>query len=341
MLFVIVILLSGNYFAVVDGFGDNRSYVTIATAIRNWDFQNATAKHFWGLPYAIAAVSFLTGSSVRTALLLISFAGCLASIMLAYKLWGGWVAGFFAVLNFDWLQRSFLGGAEPLFLSLLFAAFFAVRQDYWLLAALLASFSTVVRPMGLFALIAIGIVLLWRQKFLVLVLAILTGMTVGGLYIFPLVKYFGNLLPNVNVYQADWDDGFPIGWPFHAIVKGTMLHPAPWTNLLLTYTWIVLLLVAAIVMITTKRFHQFAQRFPVESLFAAMYFWFIYTYNSSYWARASFSRFALPVVPLALVALYPWTPKDRRILWMLGIVSPILAAASAIGIRNVIRLNYY
>jgi hypothetical protein len=343
VLFVIVISFFRSYFAVVDDFGDNIKYMTIARAIRNWDFQNVTVLHFWGLPYLIAVVSLLTGSSIHVALLLISFGACVVSVTLAYRLWGGWPAGFFTVLNFEWLQRSFLGGAEPLFLCMLFGTFLAVRNDYWLLAALLASLSTVVRPIGLFALIAIGVVLLWRRKFWKLGLAISIGLAVGGLYIFPLARYFGNPLANLSSYQTEaaWDDGFPIGWPFHAIVKGTIQYPGPWTNLLLTYGWIVFLLLAAIVMVTTKRFHQFAQRFPVESLFAAMYLAFIYTYNSPYWARVAFPRFALPVVPLALVALYRWIPKDTRVLWILGLVSPILAAASAIGVRNVITLIYH
>lgn len=342
VLFVIVISFFRSYFAVVDDFGDNIKYITIARAIRNWDFQNVTVLHFWGFPYLIAVVSLLTGSSVRVALLLISFGAWVGSITLAYRLWGGWTAGFFAVLNFDWLQRSFLGGSEPLFLSLLFGTFLAVRKEYWLLAAFLASFSTIVRPIGFFALIAIGAVLLWRRKFRTLTIAIGIGLTIGGLYIFPLATYIGNPLINVSSYQAQaWDGRFPIGWPFHAIIKGTILYPAPWTNLLLSYGWIVLLLLATVVMITTKRFHQFAQRFPVESLFGAMYVAFIYTYNSSYWGRGAFPRFALPVLPLVLVALDRWIPKDTRVLWILGLVSPILAAASAIGIRNVITLIYH
>jgi hypothetical protein len=341
VLFVTVISLCRNYFAVVDNFGDNYSYMAIASAIRSWDFQDITVKHFWGLPYAVAALSLLIGTSVRAALLLISLGACLASVTLAHRLWGGWIAGFFAVLNFAWLQHSFLGGSEPLFLSLLFGTFIAVRNNYWLMGTLLASVSTVVRPMGLFALFAIGVVLLWRREFRTFVLASLVGLTVGGLYIVPLAIYFGNPLANMGSYQTDWDNGIPIGWPFYAIVKGTIVYPVPWTNLLFTYGWIILVLLAAVAMIVTRRFHQFARTFPVESLFAATYLAFLYTYNSSYMTRGNFPRFALPIIPLALVALDRWIPKDQRVLWIVGFISPILAAASAIGIRNVVSLIYH
>ena len=49
-------------------------------------------------------------------------------------------------------------------------------------------------------------------------------------------------------------------------------------------------------------------------------------------------RWMEPIVPFALLALYRWIPKDRRILWGLAVVSSILAAASAIGIANVAQV---
>jgi hypothetical protein len=273
-------------------------------------------------------------------LLLISFGACFASIILATKLWGGWIAGLFAVLNFDWLQRSFLGGAESLFLALLFGTFLAVRNEAWLFAALLASLGTLVRPLGLFALIAIGFTLLWQREFRTFTLATLIGLTVGGLYIIPLAIYYENFLANVSSYhRSDWDQGLLIGWPLYAIIKWTMLDAVPWTNLMLTYGWIIGILLSAIVMLKSARFHQFARNHPVEILFAAIYLVFLYTYNSP-WARPIFPRFALPVLPLALIALDPWIPKNQRVLWVLGIVSPILAAASALGIRNVAHSIY-
>ncbi len=339
-MFVATVSLHQNYFALVDYFGDNYSYMAIASAIRSWNFQDITVKHFWGLSYVIAGFSLLTDTSVRSSLLLVSFAASLASIALAHRLWGGWIASFFAVLNLDWLQRSFLGGAEPLFLALLFGTFLAVRNNYWLLGTLIASCSTVVRPVGLLALIAIGVVLLWRREFRTFVLASLVGLAVGGLYILPLAIYFGNPFVNVANYQTNWDSGLPIGWPFYAIIKGTIAYPVPWTNLLLTYGWVVSVLLAAVSMIVTRRFHQFARSFPVEALFSGMYLVFLYTYNSSYFARGTFPRFALPILPLALVALVSWIPKDRRILWIIGFISPILAAASAIGIKNLVPLIY-
>lgn len=113
----------------------------------------------------MAAASGVTTISDQSSLLLISFASSFLSAAFSYRLWGGWVAGLFAVLNFDWMQRSFLGGSEPLAVALIFGAFLAVRRDRYLLAALLASLSTIVRPLSIFCLIGIGVVLLYRHEY--------------------------------------------------------------------------------------------------------------------------------------------------------------------------------
>jgi uncharacterized BrkB/YihY/UPF0761 family membrane protein len=59
------------------------------------------------------------------------------------------------------------------------------------------------------------------------------------------------------------------------------------------------------------------------------------TYNSREWARTDFPRFALPVLPWILVFLYRYLPKKRVVVWSFAVITPVLAAASAIGIRNV------
>ncbi|MBV9573300.1 MAG: hypothetical protein JOY93_04550, partial [Acidobacteriales bacterium] len=187
-----MIKLFGSYAGRVDGFGDNDAYIPIASAIRHWDFHGVSVRHFWGLPYLMAFVSFITRAPERTALLLVSFASSFVSIALAYELWGGWVAAFFAVLNFDWMQRSFLGGAEPLFMALLLAGFLIARKGRWPLAALFSALCTTVRPVGFFALLAIAAVLLWRREFRQCALATLIGLAVGALYALPLKLYFGS-----------------------------------------------------------------------------------------------------------------------------------------------------
>jgi len=101
VVFVAVVMLGRSYSAAVDNFGDSSAYMRLASAIRNWDFSGIVIKQFWGLPYAMAGLSKLTGWSDRTALLVFSFLPSLVAALFARRLWDGWIAGYFAVLNFD------------------------------------------------------------------------------------------------------------------------------------------------------------------------------------------------------------------------------------------------
>jgi Gpi18-like mannosyltransferase len=326
------------YLALVDNFGDNSAYISIAAAIRKWDFSGVAVKHFWGLPYLMAAISKLTGLPDRNALLTISWISSVIAVILAYRLWGGWIATAFAIVNFDWYHRSYLGGSEPLFVALLFGSFLAIRRERWLLAAFLAAIATITRPLGVFLLLGIGIALFRRRDWKRLTLATSIGLVIGILYVIPLARYFHDPLATVHSYQsAQASATVPLfGVPFYAIVKGTILYPAPLSNLVLTFGWIFLVLIAIIAMLWTHHFRNYASEHLPEVVFAAPYLLSLYCYNYPMWARGNFPRFAIPIVPFVLIALRRWLPKDRRLLWMLAPVTAVLAASSAIGIRNVI-----
>lgn len=338
-LFISSIVLFRDYFVAVDSFGDSSAYMALSSAIRRWDFRGVVIKQFWGLPYAMAVLSWVTGISDRAALLLISIVSSLASASLAYRLWGGWIAGFFATLNFDWMQRAYLGGSEPLFVALLFGSFLAVRNKRWLLASMLASLATVVRPLGVFALVGVGATLLSKREYRKCLLATAIGLVIGVLYMLPLAIHFGDPIATIHSYHSpDWQGGWLFGLPFYAIIKGTLLEPPPLTNLLLSFGWIFGVLVAIVVMVKAKRFREYARAHPVETIFLIPYVWCLYTYNYPHWARGSFARFAVPILPFVLIALYQQVPKDTRVLWLTGVVTSILAAVSAIGVNNALHM---
>jgi hypothetical protein len=339
VLFISVICAAGNYLEAVDRFGDSSAYMSLASAIQHWNFRGIVIKQFWGLPYAMAALSKLTGLSDRTCLLVSSFVPSLLAGLLAIRLWNGWIAGYFIVLNFDWIQRSCLGGSEPLFVCLLFASFYCVRRDRWLLASVLASLSTIVRPLGFFALLGIGLYLLWKQEYRKFAAATALSLLIGVLYVIPLAAHFGNPLATVDSYHNQaWAGGWLFGVPFYAIIKGTLLEPPPWTNLVLSFGWIILVTAGVIVMATSSSFRAYCHQHMVEALFLIPYLWCVYTYNYPHWARGNFARFAIPILPFVFLALDRWLPKDRRVLWTLGVVAPVLAACSAIGIANVAHM---
>jgi hypothetical protein len=316
---------------------DSGAYIATASAIRHWTFTGLNTKQFWGYGYVMAALSAVTNIPEAISLLLVSCICSVCSIALAFRLWGGWVAALFAIANFEWLQRSYLGGSEPLFVFLLFASFLAARKQRWMVASALASCATVTRPIGFLALLAIAAVLFARTDYRKILYCIAASLPIAAAYVAPFWIYFGDPLYQVHRYQsADWQSASPINLPFFAIASSVAHNTEPWTNLALTLSWVLLVLIGAVAMLRPS-FWPNLREHPAEFVFALLYIGFLFSYNSPQWARADFVRFAIPIFPLVLVALAEWIPHDRRLLWCMGVLCPVLAAASALGIRNVIH----
>src|SRR5205807_1276375 len=126
-------------------------------------------------------------------------------------------------------------------------------------------------------LIGIGVLLLYRREYKKLAGAVLTGAAVAALYVLPLAIHFGDPLATVHSYGNSSYSLF--GIPFYAIIKGTMLYPAPWTNLTLDFGWIALVLAGVLAMSFDTKFRGYAKENPVEVLFAALYLLAVFCYN--------------------------------------------------------------
>ncbi len=344
MLFIGVTSVLGGWRDLVHNYGDNAAYSEVATAIRHWDFRTTQVQHFMGYPYLIAAISFLFRVPVTAALWMVAFIASFTSVLLTARLLGTWTAAYFALTNFAWLQLSFLGGSEPLALALGMGAFWMFRRRKNFIAVTLGSFAVTVRPLMIFVLIGIGIVLLYRKQFRAFLGAMGTGLFIGVLYVLPLAIYFGDPLLTVHSYTSrDYGaanvvgpHGHLFGWPLHGIVVGTMIYPAPWTNLVLSFFWIFLVF-AGIGMMFSVRFREYLRLYPNEGIFCGLYLLTVFCYDYLIWSRGSFIRFSIPALPFVFYALLELLPKKRKILWVLCVVSSILAACSAIGIRNVLK----
>ena len=332
---------------LVLNYGDNLAYVTVANAILRWDFHGLSIQHFMGYPYLIAAVSFLFRVPAPLSLWLIAAGSTLLSVWFASRLVGTLPAAYFAISNLAWLQLAWIGGSEPLAMALGLGAFLAFRRNRVFFAALAGSVAVTVRPLMIFVLVGIGLVLLYRKEFKRFLLATCTGLVVGVLYILPLARYFGDPLLTVHSYTGhDYGGGgiagphgHLFGWPFHGIVAGTLAYPAPWTNLLLSFAWIAIV-IAGTGMMFSRRFREYAKVHPNEVIFCAFYLLALFSYDYLLWARSNFMRFSIPVLPFIFFALMQWLPKNRKFLWCLNIASAVLAMVSAIGLRNVITHRY-
>ena len=329
--YLLLLSVLGNYWQLFGTFGDNQPYVWIAEGIRHWNFKSIKEWQFFGLPYVMVAFSILTHTSYWTSILVLSIGCAFVSIALSDRLWGGWVAGVFAVCSRDWMERAVIGGAEPLFLALVFGSFLAARREKWAFAAFLAAFSTVVRPMGIFALIAVGVALLIRRDYRQFAAASSIGLVVGSLYVLPLKLYMGTALANVNAYgAADGSGGRPITLPFYALLENKMPLLSTNLNVARAGCWIILLVLAVLAMLRTEPFREYARTHLVETIFGGLYITLLFTYNSP-WARIAFPRYVIPVIPFMVLGLLPWIPKDRRLLWAFGLLSAMLSAVETCG----------
>jgi hypothetical protein len=316
------------------GAGDTPTYVSITTAIRTWDLGGLTGvKHFWGVAYLAAGMALLTRMPDVAALLIVSLCGSLASVALARRLWGGWIAGIFAVISWDWLAASVLGGSETVFMAFVLSAFLAARRERWTLAALAAACSMTVRPVGCVVLLALVIALLARADFRRAVVVAMVGAAVGALYIAPLWLARGDVLAHYRGYQPDWIQAWPIGVPFTALMNG-LLSARTTIEVVRPAVWVAFIAVAAALFLARKPARTYARLHPVEATFAILYVVLLCSYNASRWAWLDFPRFAIPLIPFALVALDPWLPRNRWLLWVSAPVSGALAAGWLLGFHR-------
>jgi hypothetical protein len=334
--FVAVLVAYDGFMSRVLVFGDSQAYAVVAHAIRRWELADLTPLHFWGLPYLVAAVSGITGTAPLVALVIVCVVSSIIALWCIHRLWGGWPAALLVALSYEWLQRSLLGGAEPVFLALIAGAFVATRSERWKLAALLAALATTVRPQGILALVAIAIGLALERRYRALAAATLIGAGIGLLYMLPFAIHHGDPLANFHAYQdQDWHTGSPLSVPLVALVRAMFESPVPWTTVVREAVWILICVAGAIAMLANRRFRQFAVRRKVEAAFAGLYLMLLFSYNS-YWSLLEFARFAIPVLPLVFLALHFVVRLDRRVLWLVTPVAALFGAMSVLNVRQLL-----
>jgi hypothetical protein len=335
--FFVVLTHFRSYTVEILKIGDNEQYISAAHAIQHWDFRSTQARQGWGVSYLIAFLSVFHLSD-KVGLILISMASSLGSVLLVRNLWGPWIAAFFAILNFPWIQTSILGGSEPLFMLLLFGSFWFSRQQRWISSSALAALATVTRAVGVFALVALGLNLLFRKQYRKLALCIALAALIGLLYLLPFSIAFHDPLYQFHrrAQVGDWDSGGLLTWPFRDIVISYLYYRGPWTSVLLTGGWIALGALGLFRM-GIKLYRDRGAEHLNEQIFAISYLLFLFSYNSLEWARWDFHRFVIPVIPLLLLSFERWLPKSRYVLYPLCVVSSALAALSAVGVQNVMK----
>lgn len=316
----------GDYGSMVRRFGDNPAYLTIARAAAGGRFTGPDLDEFRqfyrGTSYVVAVVARVLRVPVEVAMPIVTLLCGAVMVYFCGRLWGWTVAAVASFVDVALTQRICLGGAEPLFLALLFASMWQWRRGRPLAAALLAALATTVRPTGVFLLAAIGVALIGERRWRVLALSVGVGTAIGALYLLPFLTR-ADLSAPATGYARDWYGPSPIGVPFVPLVRRALVPGEPVANFIKNGFYLALT-VAGFVGVWRRR------KFCVESMFFVVFALFCWSYNSP-WAWAEYARFSSPIVPQSVSYL-----SLRRVeLWMLplAVVFGLLAFACSIDVR--------
>lgn len=331
-LFAVCMIASGSPSALMQtlqSHGDNGAYVAMTAAVRAHDLDAfGPTKFAWGLPVSAALIATALRISDVAAVATVSIASALVATSFVFRLWGPWVAAYFTVADFTWLEFSAFGGSEPLSLALLFGALLAARNSRWPLAAILAALSACVRPAGVLLLPLIGI---WALRERGLRTAIITGLSGGAILLFyalPLAISFHDPLIGYHGYQhADWDGGAPITYPLGAVFANLKNgeHFSSQPAKLLKAVYVLLHVTALILIACSLKLRQRASSNSLELAFAVVYSAFLLCYNSPHWAGSIYARMLLPVFPIFLWVFEESLPKKWPLIVAIGLVSAVIA----------------
>jgi hypothetical protein len=314
---------------------DASSYIAIAQMIRH-EMPWKNTQFFLGLPSAIAAVSAIIGISEFHALVTLNISCSIVTCILACRLYGGSVAVTFSALSLLWLGYSAFGGSEPLFVCLLLGSFVAARGENRVLAALLASLATTVRPIGVLSLIVYSALLLWRGQWRPFRSVAATALAVAIPYL-SLVRYLAaDPFISFRLYSIDWGPRHALfSFPLRQLTVSTfdILFHSPWT-LWLPHGIAICLTLVLIAGIWHPGNASLRRDYQHEMWFATAYVLFFLSYNLDDIAWA-WPRFMVPVLPVLLFSVRRWLPVNRWVLWPSTVLCSLLALAKIVHFKHV------
>jgi hypothetical protein len=304
----------------------------MAEAIRSHNLNvYGPTKYAWGFPLATAVVTTISRITPAASVLVVSVVSSLVATWIVFRLWGMWVAVYFTVIDFTWIEYSVFGGSEPLSIVLLFASLLAARNKSWILAACLAALSATVRPEGVLLLPVIALWAWFDKGPGTATLASSAGLAVLALYILPLATSFHDALIGYHGYQREaWGGGLPITYPYAAIVANLAngQNLGGFLSKLLKIGFVLAHGLAVVGVAFSAQVRQRVLRMPVDLSFLIVYSAFIICYNSPTWAASIFARVLLPILPFLLWTYEPWLPKSRLLIVSLGCCSVFIALHS-------------
>ncbi len=302
---------------------DNGTYIAASKAIRTgqWITPTDTPAPFFGFPLIIAAVTQATALNEWAVVIAISLLSSLITCGCLRRLYGPPAVLSPLILSWDWVGICVLGGSEAPFCACLFVALLCARCGRWRTAATLAAVATTIRPMGVFALVALFLSRIRRYAWRTSAEMTLLGLTIGLVYLALVGWLTGDSWINFRTYRVDWNTGWPVGPPFIALIHSAV-------PLFRRFGWGIGMRVMVIVAVTAAAgihvgYRIVRERWPLpeaESIFAVLVVGFLLCYpfrNVAY----EWPRFLIPAVPVLTAAHPSIVPAGRRFWWLVVLVN--------------------
>ncbi|GBF41354.1 hypothetical protein LPTSP2_06260 [Leptospira ellinghausenii] len=326
----------------MDKIGDNGPFKTIVKCIDLKDCELAKDVYvFWGYPilsYLFGKVTFL---SINYAMIGINIIAAIILFFVLSKLFNSFTAIVFNIYSYDWIQRVLSGGSEPLFMVFLFLAIYAYKKNKNIfLVGLLIGISNTIRPLGVFLLGSIILDLILKKRFVEILKLVFTFLIIVIGYHLYLNYALGKGFANYTNYQSSWDSKSPISFPFVALLNGLYaLDTGILNRIKLWIYFLVSLIPIFVIFLRDKGLREFGF-YRTELFFAAAYFLFIVSYNTTFWIAHIYPRIFLPIAPICIYLIFHkkvYIPFNQKVFILLAaFCMAVLSSISTIGIQNVI-----
>lgn len=297
---------------------DNAAYIAASDAIRTarWSTPIDAPTPFFGFPLAIAAVTRATALNEWAAVIALSLVSALIAWACIRRLYGPPAVLSPFVLSWDWIGICVLGGSEAPFCAGVYAAFLCARGGRWRTAAVLAAAATTIRPVGVFALVALFVARIHHRAWRTSAEIVLLGLAVGAMYFALVGALTGDPWINFRTYRADWNTGWPVGPPFVALIDSAVPLFRRFGFWIGMRVMIIVVATAAAGIHIAYRMVRGCRMVPdADGIFAVLVVAFLLCYpfrNMAY----EWPRFLIPAVPILTAAHGSIVPNGRRFWWL-------------------------
>jgi hypothetical protein len=179
------------------------------------------------------------------------------------------------------------------------------------------------RPLGVFALLALFLTRIHHRAWRTSTEMALLGLVIGAMYLTLVGWVTGDPWINLRTYRVDWITGWPVGPPFIALVRssGVLFRRFGWWNAM--RVMVIVAVTAAAGIHVAYRIVRGRWPWPeVEAIFAVLVVGFLLCYPFRDMAY-EWPRFLVPAVPILTAAHRSIVPNGRRFWWLVVLTNAV------------------